>query len=34
MAEKEKNEAVVKYAMREAEIMRIRSEIQKKDQVC
>lgn len=33
MAEKEKNEAVIKYATREAEIMRIRAEITKKDQV-
>ncbi|XGW14672.1 hypothetical protein V3C99_000725 [Haemonchus contortus] len=32
IAEKEKNDAVIKYATREAEIMRIRNEIQKKEQ--
>ncbi|VDL73763.1 unnamed protein product [Nippostrongylus brasiliensis] len=32
MAEKEKNDAVIKYATREAEVMRMRSEIQKKEQ--
>ncbi|ETN76582.1 hypothetical protein NECAME_11587 [Necator americanus] len=32
VAEKEKNDAVIKYATREAEMMRMRSEVQKKDQ--
>ncbi|KAK6039756.1 hypothetical protein COOONC_22739 [Cooperia oncophora] len=32
IAEKEKNDAVIKYATREAEIMRMRNEIQKKEQ--
>lgn len=32
-AEKDKNEAVIKYATREAEIMRMRADLQKKDQV-
>lgn len=32
VAEKEKNDAVIKYATREAEIMKMRSELQKKDQ--
>lgn len=32
-AEKDKNEAVIKYATREAEIMRVRSDMQKKEQV-
>ncbi|WKY01644.1 hypothetical protein Q1695_015565 [Nippostrongylus brasiliensis] len=32
MAEKEKNDAVIKYATREAEVMRMRGEIQKKEQ--
>ncbi|CAI4230669.1 unnamed protein product [Auanema sp. JU1783] len=31
-AEKDKNEAVIKYATREAEIMKVRAEMQKKDQ--
>ncbi|EPB80060.1 hypothetical protein ANCCEY_00883 [Ancylostoma ceylanicum] len=32
LAEKEKNDAVIKYATREAEMMRMRAEVQKKEQ--
>ncbi|VDM74190.1 unnamed protein product [Strongylus vulgaris] len=32
IAEKEKNDAVIKYATREAEMMRMRAEVQKKEQ--